>query len=157
MDKNKSKISKNETEKLYKELIQKDFDALKREKSNSTKKNNILKIFENINAIFTGTYLHYGELFKETKFERSIADRVKLRKQKLDIINKNKEKINNELFKEYFNYSNPDTMIRILKDSGDEKKDMIELINKKLTKMKKIIKNVPKDKSFKIEENEKIM
>ena len=142
---------------MYKELIQKDFDALKREKSNSTKKNNILKIFENINAIFTGTYLHYGELFKETKFERSIADRVKLRKQKLDIINKNKEKVNNELFKEYFNYSNPDTMIRILKDSGDEKKDMIELINKKLTKMKKIIKNVPKDKSFKIEENEKIM
>ena len=32
---------------------------------------------------------------------------------------------------------------------------MIELINKKLTKMKNIIKNVPKDKSFKIEENEK--
>ena len=94
---------------------------------------------------------------KETEFERSIADRVKLRKQKLDIINKNKEKVNNKLFKEYFNYSNPDTMIRILKDSGDEKKDMIELINKKLTKMKKIIKNVPKDKSFKIEENEKIM
>ena len=65
--------------------------------------------------------MHYGELFKETKFERSIADRVKLRKQKLDIINKNKEKINNELFKEYFNYSNPDTMIRVLKDAGDEK------------------------------------
>ena len=117
----KSEISKHEAKKLYKELIQKDFDALKREKSNSTKKNNILKIFENINAIFTGTYLHYGELFKETKFERSIADRVKLRKQKLDIINKNKEKINNELFKEYFNYSNPNTIIRKLKDSGDEK------------------------------------
>ena len=52
------KSLKNEAEKLYKELIQKDFDALKREKSNSTKKNNILKIFENINAIFTGIYLH---------------------------------------------------------------------------------------------------
>ena len=65
--------------------------------------------------------MHYGELFKETKFEKSIADRVKLRKQKLDIINKNKEKINNELFKEYFNYSNPNTIIRKLKDSGDEK------------------------------------
>ena len=37
----KSEISKNEAEKLYKELIQKDFDALKRERSNSTKKNNI--------------------------------------------------------------------------------------------------------------------
>ena len=65
--------------------------------------------------------MHYGKLPKETEFERSIADRVKLRKQKLDIIKKNKEKINNELFKEYFNYSNPNTIIRKLKDSGDEK------------------------------------
>ena len=60
----KSKISKNEAKNLYKELIQKYFDALKREKSNSTKKNNILEIFGNINAIFTGTYLHYGKLSK---------------------------------------------------------------------------------------------
>ena len=54
---------------MYKELIQKDFGALEREKSNSTKKNN-----------------------KEIEFERSIADRAKLRKQKLDIISKYKEK-----------------------------------------------------------------
>ena len=53
--------------------------------------------------------------------------------------------------KVYFNYSNPDTMIRILKDAGDEKnKKLVEPINKKLNKMKKIIKNVPKDESFKI-------
>ena len=77
-----SKISRNETKKLYNELIQQDTDALKREKSNNIKKNNILKILESIGAIFTGNYLHYGELFKETKFERSIADRVKLRKKK---------------------------------------------------------------------------
>ena len=50
----------------------------------------------------------------ELKFE-SIADRLKSRKQKLDIINKKKENINNELFKEYFNYSNVDTMIKRLK------------------------------------------
>ena len=37
----KSKVSKNEAEKLYKKLIQKDIDALEREKSNSIKKNNI--------------------------------------------------------------------------------------------------------------------
>ena len=51
---------------------------------------------------------------KELKFE-SIADRLKSRKQKLDMINKKKENINNELFKEYFNYSNADTMIKRLK------------------------------------------
>ena len=58
------------------------------------------------------------------------------------------------MFKEYFNYSSPDTMIRILKDAGDEKnKKMVKSINEKLNKMKKIIKNVSKDESFKIEEN----
>ena len=154
----KSEISKNKAEKLYKELIQKDFDALKREKSNSAKKNNILEILKNINAIFTRNCFHYRELPKETIFERSIADRVKLRKQKLDIINKNKEKINNELFKEYFNYSDSATMIKRLKNASDERnKDMEESINEKLNKMKKIIINVPKDESFKIEENKKII
>ena len=60
-----SKISKNEAKKLYKELIQKYIDVLEREKSNSIKKHNILKILENIGAIFTGTYLHYGEVPKK--------------------------------------------------------------------------------------------
>ena len=44
--------------------------------------------------------MHYGKLPKETKFERSIADRIKSRKERLDVINKNKENIKNELFKE---------------------------------------------------------
>ena len=60
-----SKISKDEAKKLYKEFIQKDIDELEREKSNSIKKNNILKILKNIGAIFTGTYLHYGEVPKK--------------------------------------------------------------------------------------------
>ena len=82
----KSKISRNEAKKLYKELIQKDIDALDREKRNSIKKNNILKILKNIGVIFTGAYLHYGEVPKETIFERNIAETVKLRRQRLDII-----------------------------------------------------------------------
>ena len=49
-------------------------------------------------------------------------------------------------------------MIKRLKDVGDEKnKNMVESINKKLNKMKKIIKNVPKDKVSRVEENEKII
>ena len=62
---------------------------------------------------------------------KSIADRIKSRKERLDIINKNKENINNELFKEYFDYSNPDTMIKRLKNVGDEKnKNMVKPLNK---------------------------
>ena len=76
----------------------------------------------------------------------------------MDIIKKKKENINNELFKEYFDYSNPDTMIKRLKNVNDEiNKNMVESINKNLNKMKKIIKNVPENKTFKIEENKKII
>ena len=49
-------------------------------------------------------------------------------------------------------------MIRRLKYAGDEKnKNMVKSINKNLNKMKKIIKNMPENKTFKIEENEKII
>ena len=47
-------------------------------------------------------------------------------------------------------------MIRILNDASDEKnKNLVKSINKKLNKMKKIIKNVPKDEVCKVKENEK--
>ena len=64
--------------------MQKDIDALEREKSNSIKKNNILKTLENIGAIFTGPYLHRREVPKETRFERNIAEREsKIKKTKI--------------------------------------------------------------------------
>ena len=69
--------------KLQKELIQKDIDALEREKSNSIKKNNNLKILKNIGAIFTGTYLHYGEVPKKAIVERNIAENVKLKRRRI--------------------------------------------------------------------------
>ena len=59
---------------------------------------------------------------KETISKRNIADRIKSRRQRQDIINKKKEKIDNELFKKFFGYSNPDTMIKRLKNAGEEKK-----------------------------------
>ena len=124
-------------------MVQKDIDALEREKSNSTKKNDILKILENIGAIFTGTYLHYRELTKKTIVERTIAESVKLRKQRLNIINKKKENINNELFNNYFGCLNPIIMLKRLRDASDERnKHLMESINKKLTKMENIVKNV---------------
>ena len=50
---------------MYNELIQKDIDALKREKSNSIKKYNISKILGNVDAIFTGVYFHYKDVPKK--------------------------------------------------------------------------------------------
>ena len=52
---------------------------------------------------------------KKTIFERNIAEGVKLRRQRLNIVNKKKENINNELFNHYFGYLNSDIMIKRLK------------------------------------------
>ena len=69
-----------------------------------------------------------------------------------------KKKINNTLFNYYFDYSNPEIMFKKLRDASDQKnKNMVESIKKKLTKMKNIVKNVPKEKVSRVEENEKII
>ena len=76
----------------------------------------------------------------------------------MDIIKKKKENIYNELFSHYFDYLNPVIIFERLRDASDEKnKDLLKSINKKLTKLKNIVKNVPKDKVSKVEENEKII
>ena len=86
------KTTKSETKELYKELIQKDTDALEREKSDESnkidnvRKFNILNILDNVGSIFTGTYLHYKNLLKETMFARSIAEKTKLRRGRSDEI-----------------------------------------------------------------------
>ena len=85
---------------MYKKLLQKGIDALEREKSNNIKKHNILDILNNIGTIFTGSYMHCGDVPKETIFERTIVERLKLRKEKIAQIEK--EEKNNLLFKEYF-------------------------------------------------------
>ena len=81
-----SKIIKNEAKELYNDLIQKDIGTLKKLKSNKPEKHNILDILENVNTIFTGIYMYYKDVPKETIFEKNIAERTKLRRQKLDEI-----------------------------------------------------------------------
>ena len=96
----------------------------------------------------------------EPNTEESIADRMKLRRQKLDIIAKTnkKGKKNRMLFNYYFDYLSPDIMFKRLRDVSDKKnKNLVESIDKNLTKMKNIVKNVPKDEVSRVEENEKII
>ena len=112
------KTTKCEAKKLYNELIQKDTDTLERGKSNRFEKYNILNILSNVGSIFTGAYLHYKNVPKETMFERSIADRTKLRRGRLDEIRRKEQNINNELFKEYFTDSqSPSNMYKKLSET----------------------------------------
>ena len=99
-------------------MIQKDIDTLEKLKSNKPEKYNILNILENVGTIFAGTYLHYKDVPKETMFERSIAERIKLRKGRLDEIERREQNINNELFKEYFtDYQRPSNMYKKLSET----------------------------------------
>ena len=72
---------------------------------------------------------------------------------------KEKENINNdELFSYYFDYLSPENMFEKLRNASDEKnKNMVESINEKLTKLKNIVKNVPRDEVSTVEENEKMI
>ena len=96
---------------------------------------------------------------KETEFERSIMERIKLRKERFDEIKRKEQNINNELLKAYFiDYQSPSSMYKELSKKKDtENKVRVDLIKEVLTKMKKVIENVPKDDVLKIEENEKII
>ena len=78
---------------MYEELIQKDTDAPTRGKRNNIKKHNIVDVLNNVGAVFAGNYFHYKNLLKETMFERSIEERLKLRKERMtEIKEKNKTK-----------------------------------------------------------------
>ena len=56
---------------MYKELIQKDIDALEGKKSNNVKKH-ILDILNNVGTILDGAYLHYKELPKEKNLKEQL-------------------------------------------------------------------------------------
>ena len=78
------KITENEARKLYNNLIEPDIAALEKSTSRSADKgNNILNILSNLELVFTGVYLHYDD---KPESEESIAERTKLRRQRLDEI-----------------------------------------------------------------------
>ena len=119
-----------------------------------------MNILENVNAIFTGAYFNYKDVPKETTFERSIAERIILRKRRLDEIKGNEQNINNELFKEYFaDYQSPSNVYKKLieTENGEIFKTKVDLTKKILSKLQKTIDYVPKYDTLKIQENEKMI
>ena len=143
---------------MYSELIQKDIDALEREKSDEIEKYNILDILNNVGSIFTGAYFHYKNVPKETTFARTITERTKLRRERSDEIERKERNINNELFKAYFtDYQIPSNIYKKLsREKGAVNEVRVDSIKKVLTKLQKTIDHTPKDDAAKIEKNEKI-
>ena len=101
-------------------MIQKDIDALEREKSSDIRRYNILNILNNLGSIFTGAYLHYKGVPKGIIIERSVVERTKLRRGKFDEIERKEQNIKNELFKAYFtDYQSPSNMYKKLSKTKD--------------------------------------
>ena len=90
------KVSENEAHKMYKNLIKPKVDELASAKGrDKDKRDNILIILENIeSSIFDGYYYHYFDNLKLKTTEKSIAERTKLRRQRLDIVKKREKTIN---------------------------------------------------------------
>ena len=69
------KATKSEAKKIIQQIDTKRHWCTRRKKRNDTRKCNILNILNNVGSIFTGTYLHYKDVPKETMVERSISER----------------------------------------------------------------------------------
>ena len=84
------------------------------------------------------------------KTEESIPKRVKLRNERIAEIKKEEKNIKNDLLKQHFiNYQKPIDMYKKLNETkGKINEDQVDLTKEILGKIKKIIKNVLKDKSF---------
>ena len=98
-----------------------------------------MNILNNVGAIFTGISLHYKDAPKETLFERSIAKRITLKKQRTSKIKRKEENIKHGFFREYFtNYQSPSDMYEKLRETeGAVNEHQVDLIKKILAKMKK--------------------
>ena len=91
----------------------------------------------------------------EPKTEKRIAERTKLRIERIAKIERKEKNINNKLFDHYFGYSNLSNMRNRLIYVTGETKNRVDTINKQLTKLKNSVKNVPKNDKLNSEENEK--
>ena len=130
------KINKNEAHKLYSDLITPDITELRESKSKGKERRyNILNVLENLESFFTGSYLHYKNVSSES--EESIAERIKLRRQRSDEIVDKERMIDPESFRKYFEYSSPSDMCNNLNKTIDseENKDQINAIKDKLANL----------------------
>ena len=81
----------------------------------------------------------------KTKFEESIAQRIKLRKQRFSEIAKREKMISNNLFKEYFEYSSPSDLYKNLNTTTkiEKSKTIVNKIKVALANLMVDIKNNP--------------
>ena len=77
-----AKTSEKEALELYSDLIIPEIAALEKSKGKAKdKRNNILNVLKNLESVFSSVYLNYCD--KPSEPEERIAERIKLRRQKI--------------------------------------------------------------------------
>ena len=91
------------------------------------------------------------------KTEESIAERTKLRKERIAGIKKEEKNKYNELFKKYFtDYKSLGFMYKkLLETEGERNEDQVYAIKKVFNKMKKKIERVPENKKLRLKRTKK--
>ena len=91
------------------------------------------------------------------EYEENIAERTRLRKQRLREIKRKEQNINNDSFKKYFKYQSPSNMYKELDEIENTEKNQIRLnlIKSSLSDLKKEIGNTSEDDINKIQEMNK--
>ena len=131
-----------------------------KKKTNADQPLEIIKEILDCNKDAQETFQLTSKVDKEKskpKPEESISERVKLKNEQIAEIKREEKNINNLSFKKYFtNYLSPsDKYKKETENEGNE--DQVYSIKQVLNRLKKAIKNVPKDKKFIIKENKNII
>ena len=158
----------NENKEIVAEIKNRILDLKDRIKKMSEKIKNksedkTLRIIEEILDYIKGAQKFFSILSKVDKWkprlEESIARRIKLRRERIVETEGAEKNINNKLFKNYFtNYRNPSDIYKNLREAeGSRNENRVYLIKEVLNRMKKVIENVSKNRTFTIEEHEKII
>ena len=133
------------------------------EKIKNKSEDKTLRIIEEILDYIKGAQKFFSILSKVDKWkprlEESIARRIKLRRERIVETEGAEKNIYNKLFKNYFtNYRNPSDIYKNLREAeGSRNENRVYLIKEVLNRMKKVIENVSKNRTFTIEEHEKII
>ena len=118
----------------------------------------MLDLFRN-DLIIIWDYQCTIKLKSEPKFEESIGQRIKLRKQSSNKFTEYENNINNELFKKYLKCESSSNKYKVLNETKREERKKIQInLNKGgLVNLKKDTDNLSKDDVNKTEENNKII
>ena len=118
----------------------------------------MLDLFRN-DLIIIWDYQCTIKLKSEPKFEESIGQRIKLRKQSSNKFTEYENNINNELFKRHLKCQSPSNKYKALNETKSEERKKIQVnLNKSgLANLKKDTDNLSKDDVNKTEENNKII